>query len=210
MHRSRACWDDVPPSGGSISCAVVWESAVLAAPTSLAALDLKKGGNSHQYCAILDSFEWHNCTLMIDDNTHTHKVTMMTRCSTTCKVLFFVVIFGRKWIEKSIWQLVFFCFWGALASLPGNLINFSLFHVFFQLRKFYCALFLKNVTLLWNFPTLHTVCIPTPCTFCMANSNSKTRNFRPLFSWVAITWLLDSRGALTPTQDYPTGTIAVG
>lgn len=195
------------PSAG----AVVWESAVLAAPTSLAALDLKNGGNSHQYCAILDSFEWHNCTLMIDDNIHTHKVTMMTRCSTTCKVLFFVVIFGRKWIEKSIWQLVFFCFRGALASLPGNLINFSLFLVFFfQLRKFYCALFLKNVTLLRNFRTLHTYNIPAHCAFCMANSISQTRNFRPLFSWVAITWLLDSRGALTPTQDYPTGTIAVG
>lgn len=104
------------PSAG----AVVWESAVLAAPTSLAALDLKKGGNSHQYCAILDSFEWHNCTLMIDDNTHTHKVTMMTRCSTTCKVLFFVVIFGRKWIEKSIWQLVFFLFSGSTCESSGK------------------------------------------------------------------------------------------
>lgn len=39
--------------------------------------------------------------------THSRKMTMMTRCPTTCKVLFFVVIFGRKWIEKSIWQLVF-------------------------------------------------------------------------------------------------------
>lgn len=124
--------------------------------------------------------------------------------------LCFLLLFSAGSGSKNRYDnLFFFCFRGALASLPENLINFHSLTIF-QVERIYCALFLKNVTLLWNFRTLHTFNIPTLCTFCMANSISQTRNFRPLFSWVAITWLLDSRGALTPTQDYPTGTIAVG
>lgn len=50
----------------------------------------------------------------------------------------------------------FFCFRGALASLPGNLINFSLFHVFSSWENFTAHYFWKT----WLFCKIFLLCTP--------------------------------------------------
>uniref|UniRef100_A0A8D8BAQ0 (northern house mosquito) hypothetical protein n=1 Tax=Culex pipiens TaxID=7175 RepID=A0A8D8BAQ0_CULPI len=141
--------------------AVLWEecrvgSAYCGETGNTGLQRLFRGVGTHQYWRILDSRVTHYCT-MIDDNqntrAHTHLMTMMTRWYTTLKVLFFVFIFGRKWIEKSIWQPIPL---HLRVFIPEFLkFIFTFFDSFCHLRKIYCALSLRNVSLFTKMNIFH-------------------------------------------------------
>lgn len=100
----------------------------------------------------------------------------------------------RQEVDRKIDMTACFSFRGALASLPGNLIKFSVFFHFFTCENFTAHYFWETC----HFCNFSTLCTPLAvrhlAPFVWQIPSVKREIFNLRFSWVAITWLLDLLG----------------